>query len=297
MRAHRRTDLLRAGVLVVACLALQAAACAGAPQPEGPAEAPPQPAAAPADNSSEPAAPAAGAGGAAVGPESTAPPTAGEGLVKVREPLVQAEPAAPPATTTIAELTAELERTRQQRNRLQVEAAAAQREAALWRQRAEALAAGTSAAAPAQPAAPEPATPKPAAPLPATPEPTAPVPAAPVPAAEPLDRLVSAVYGWADAWSGQQVEEYLSFYARGFRPPEGLSRREWEAERRRRLLAPRFIQVEISSLQAAPQGDGRVRVTFRQTYRSDRYSDAVAKELMLVEEDGAWRIESEDVRR
>ena len=109
----------------------------------------------------------------------------------------------------------------------------------------------------------------------------------------PSEAAIETVRAWAAAWSNQQVEDYLSFYAPDFRPADGLDRAAWEARRRERLRRPAYIRVTISGLSAESAGDGAVRATFGQEYESDTFSDRVSKILTLVERDGRWLILTE----
>jgi ketosteroid isomerase-like protein len=136
------------------------------------------------------------------------------------------------------------------------------------------------------------ATPSAPAPKPATATPSAP---AAKPAQEPQD-VLAAVTAWADAWSRRDVDAYLAAYAKDFRTPNGEPRSEWEKQRRERLTAPKSIAVEIDVARVVDKGDGRVSVTFRQDYRSDRFSGSAMKTLLLSKsEDGRWRILQEQV--
>lgn len=111
------------------------------------------------------------------------------------------------------------------------------------------------------------------------------------------EQVIDVVWSWAEAWSQQEVDLYLSLYAEGFLVPDGLSRKQWEERRRQRLSAPRFIDVEISALGGPYELEpDRMMVSFRQEYTSDGYSDVVLKTLELVREDGSWRILSETAR-
>jgi hypothetical protein len=112
-------------------------------------------------------------------------------------------------------------------------------------------------------------------------------------AAPTLESATDVIRAWAAAWSDQRIDDYLAFYAPGFRPPPGLSRLEWEDQRRQRLSAPAYIRVAISSLRTEPADDGTVRMTFSQEYESDRFADEVTKVLTLVDDSGVWRILSE----
>ena len=127
--------------------------------------------------------------------------------------------------------------------------------------------------------------PQPAA-VPATePEPVAPKP-------DPL-QAGFALEAWADAWSGQRVDDYLSHYAPGFQPPNGLTREEWEAQRRERLLRPKSIRVTLTELRIEPLGEDRVRAVFQQAYQSDTFGDSVRKTTELVWDGDRWKIAAE----
>ena len=115
------------------------------------------------------------------------------------------------------------------------------------------------------------------------------------PAAEPQD-VLEAVSAWADAWSRKDANAYLAAYAKDFRTPKGEPRSEWEKQRRERLAAPQSIAVAIDVARVVDKGDGRVSVTFRQDYRSDRFSGSAMKTLLMGKsEDGRWRILQEQV--
>lgn len=130
------------------------------------------------------------------------------------------------------------------------------------------------------------------------PEATTPEAIAPLfePPVEPdSDAVLAAVEAWAAAWSSQDAERYLSFYSARFVPEGGLSRRDWEQQRGERLERPRFIRVLVESPRVVSLGRETARVSFLQTYASDRFSDRVRKTLDLVLEGGEWRIERERV--
>ena len=105
--------------------------------------------------------------------------------------------------------------------------------------------------------------------------------------------LRAAVARWADAWSNQDVDAYLSSYDHEFRPGKGLSVQRWRLQRRQRLTKPSFIKISIDGFEVNQAGPDQARVTFRQQYQSDSYSDSVRKELLLVESEGQWKIRRE----
>jgi hypothetical protein len=114
-------------------------------------------------------------------------------------------------------------------------------------------------------------------------------------AASPRSGARELIDGWADAWSNGRVEDYLSYYSASFQPADGSSRRQWRASRIERLNAPRYIRVSITALDLEVQGPDRVRATFFQNYRSDRFEDTGRKRLDLALEDGRWQIVAERV--
>lgn len=115
-----------------------------------------------------------------------------------------------------------------------------------------------------------------------------PAPASP---AAPNAGIEAAVARWAQAWSARDVDAYLAAYARDY-AAGGMTRANWEAERRARITASGSIEVRISDLRVAQQGD-TASATFRQAYRSDRLASTVSKTLKLALQNGEWRIVGE----
>jgi len=107
-----------------------------------------------------------------------------------------------------------------------------------------------------------------------------------------LVQLERATANWAAAWSRKDVPAYLAFYARGFQPPPGLSRSEWEKQRHERLNRPGSIKVTIDDLKVVTDGDGW-RVTFRQHYRATGLESTATKSMRWVHEGGRWLIQAE----
>ncbi len=98
------------------------------------------------------------------------------------------------------------------------------------------------------------------------------------------------VLAWAAAWSEQRVGDYFACYARNYRPPGGISRDRWQAQRRRRIERPASIAVDVEGLEIVTVASRAAVATFVQSYRSDTFSDRVSKLLDLVRENGEWRI-------
>ena len=115
-----------------------------------------------------------------------------------------------------------------------------------------------------------------------------PSPVSPAPANAGIE---AAITRWAQAWSARDVDAYLAAYASDF-TADGMTRANWEAQRRARITAPKSIEVQISDLKIEQQGD-TASATFRQAYRSDRLNSTVTKTLKLALQNGQWRIVGE----
>lgn len=150
------------------------------------------------------------------------------------------------------------------------------------------------------PAAAPPASPSsaPAAVVKAEPEPVAsakqpPVKSKPVDSHAEQDEVMSAVNGWAQAWSAQDVKGYLSFYSNDFQPPKGQTRKEWEEDRRSRIEGKGRISVKIESPTVTVDANSAT-VKFRQIYISDRLTVKGRKTLVLTKRNGGkWQIKQE----
>lgn len=114
------------------------------------------------------------------------------------------------------------------------------------------------------------------------------------PAAGPdKEAIVTTLQGWAAAWSEKAVDLYLVFYTNDYHP-EGMSRRRWEAQRRERLQAPQWIQVELNDIDVQEIKADQARVRLIQDYRADNYQDRTLKEFRLRLTADGWRISSEE---
>ena len=104
--------------------------------------------------------------------------------------------------------------------------------------------------------------------------------------------VLAQVHGWAKAWTSQNVDSYLGYYSQEFEPPKGLSRKAWADERRARIEGKGRIRVEVGAPEMVVNGN-TAKVTFRQTYESDRLTAKSRKTLVLVKNGGKWQIKQE----
>src|SRR5689334_21985265 len=99
-----------------------------------------------------------------------------------------------------------------------------------------------------KPARAEPANAKPPAPQPAPSAPSKPPSVAePVPNGDASAAILKLLDGWTAAWSSNDAQSYLAFYAPDFKTPNGEPRAAWEESRRERLAKPKKINVTASS--------------------------------------------------
>ena len=120
----------------------------------------------------------------------------------------------------------------------------------------------------------------------------APAKSSPAAASQASNAVESAVTQWAKAWSARDVNAYLAAYASDY-AADGMTRSNWEAQRRERVSSQKSIDVQLSDMTIDLQGD-TASATFRQAYRSDRFSSTVTKTLKLALQNGQWRIVGED---
>ena len=132
-------------------------------------------------------------------------------------------------------------------------------------------------------AAPAAATAKPAAPAAAT--------EAPSKAAAGADSsaVENAIKAWASAWSSKNMDGYLAAYGPGFDNGGKKSRKEWEEDRRARIMGKSNISVQVSDLRVQTSGD-KATAVFRQHYKADKMVVSSKKTLDLVQSGGRWLI-------
>ncbi|MBI3157378.1 MAG: tetratricopeptide repeat protein [Burkholderiales bacterium] len=138
---------------------------------------------------------------------------------------------------------------------------------------------------------PEPA-PKPAA-TPAQP-PAAAASPAPTPPANAAAEVRSALQSWARAWSARDMKGYVAAYTPAFKGSQP-TRAAWVAQRRSVIEPRRSIQVDLSDIAVAIDGD-RAEASFRQSYQSDGRSIVSRKTISLRRVDGRWLISDEPGR-
>ena len=102
----------------------------------------------------------------------------------------------------------------------------------------------------------------------------------------------AAVNAWAAAWSAKDVSGYLAAYGKDFDTPGKQSRKEWEEERRKRIMGKSRISVKLSQMSIAVNGN-KATAKFRQDYNADSLSVSSRKVLDMVKVGDRWMIVKE----
>jgi outer membrane protein assembly factor BamE len=157
-----------------------------------------------------------------------------------------------------------------------------------------------AATVPAPAASPPPEPPVIAvAPVPAVAPPAAAAPAAaaPPPVAENASprQILDAIETWRAAWESKDAARYLAAYAPDFKLALGLSRPNWEAQRRERLEKPSFITVKVVDPKVTMGKVEAAVVVFVQQYESNLLKESARKTLKFGLYGGKWLIREETV--
>lgn len=117
-------------------------------------------------------------------------------------------------------------------------------------------------------------------------------------AAARAEAALAALDQWAEAWRSKDVDGYLAAYGEGFAPANGVTRDEWAKLRRQRISDKREIRLELRDIALETEATDRVRVSFVQDYRADRFVErGITKAMVLALEKGGWRILAEETLR
>jgi ketosteroid isomerase-like protein len=108
--------------------------------------------------------------------------------------------------------------------------------------------------------------------------------------------ITQTVMAWAAAWSSQNTDQYLSFYAHDFKTPNGEARAAWEDLRRKRLGAPKYIRVGVRIRTVSLTDSTHATVKFYQTYRASNFKASGNKTLVMVKSGDKWLIQEERSR-
>lgn len=112
-------------------------------------------------------------------------------------------------------------------------------------------------------------------------------------AANAQDDVKTAVNNWAQAWSSQNVAQYLASYSDNFKPAKGLSKKAWEEQRRERVARPGKIVVELTDVRIDVKDTNTATAKFKQRYVADGKPIRTNKTLFMTKTTGNWLISEE----
>lgn len=102
--------------------------------------------------------------------------------------------------------------------------------------------------------------------------------------------VLAAVDGWVKAWSGKNVEEYISAYAPNFQPSQNVSHTEWVKQRRTRIAKYGKVEIKLSDVTAVTKGDAAI-VELVQYFKNDAFVESgLRKHLEFQRIDAQWKI-------
>jgi ketosteroid isomerase-like protein len=109
-----------------------------------------------------------------------------------------------------------------------------------------------------------------------------------------VELVDEAVHSWAQSWDRGDVSQYLEHYADDFVPAGGLTRAQWEQQRRMRLKSSAIHQVMLRNLELAVDSN-TAQAQFTQYYLDLAQISTARKRLTLVKQAGSWKIREEQI--
>jgi tetratricopeptide (TPR) repeat protein len=106
------------------------------------------------------------------------------------------------------------------------------------------------------------------------------------------EAITDSVHKWAQAWSNKNLDQYFASYGASFKPAKGLSRQEWEQQRKERINKPSKISVEIANLKIEAD-ESTAKAKFKQSYRADGKPIRTSKTLLMKRDGDNWYIVEE----
>ena len=108
------------------------------------------------------------------------------------------------------------------------------------------------------------------------------------------EQIDEVVHNWAQSWDRGDVSQYLDQYASDFVPAGGLTRTQWEQQRRARLKASAIRHVMLRNLQV-DVASNVAQAQFTQHYLDMDLISTARKRLTLVKQAGTWKIREEQI--
>ena len=102
----------------------------------------------------------------------------------------------------------------------------------------------------------------------------------------------SYIQSWLNSWQKKDFNSYRSFYSNEFKGLKN-NRAAWETSRQRALSTNKNISITASNIQLQQKDKDKLKVSFTQNYKSDRFSDTGIKELIVLKKGTDWKIVKE----
>ena len=99
------------------------------------------------------------------------------------------------------------------------------------------------------------------------------------------------VASWAQAWANREADAVVALYSTQFvAPTDAAGSKEWIEQRREQVATGPVPDSMVKGLKVEPDGADRRIVSFTQQFGVN----ALKKQLILVRENGSWRIVEEE---
>ena len=100
------------------------------------------------------------------------------------------------------------------------------------------------------------------------------------------------VASWAQAWASREADAVIDLYSTSFTAPtDSAGSSAWLEQRREQVATGPVPDSMVEGLRVEPDGADRRVVSFVQKFGAN----SLRKELVLVREEGSWRIVAENV--
>ncbi len=109
------------------------------------------------------------------------------------------------------------------------------------------------------------------------------------------DEIAKIIEGWLKAWSLKDIRRYGDYYAKEFRS-QGMNRKSWLKHKNKLNKKYKYIKVSKKNLRIQ-DGKKKSIATFILTYKSPEYKSYGRKRLVLIKENGRWKILRETFRK
>ena len=117
-----------------------------------------------------------------------------------------------------------------------------------------------------------------------------------------LKTIRKRLLSWADDWSAGDATAVIAYYVDDYSGnvdpgnDRQTSRRQWLAQREKRITPERKIQVDLLIKDLFMDSEGyKATIIFEQNYSSKTYRDRVSKKMLWKKSNGVWLIRKESV--